>query len=285
MRRYYTYTVKKLVSVQHLVTIEYIETKPDFSYPEESHNFYEFIVVESGNITCKKEDSYVDLGKNDFLLIRPNTPHSYFIKDGKSANIIIICFKSKSSIISDLKDKYYLEPDNRELVKKILETARSAFVFPFDKKLTLKSNPRPGSQQLIENYIEEILINLFQLEIHKEKDVQIMTDTLGMKRSVSAEIVKILEDNLYGRITLADICETMYYSKTYLGNIFKEINGITVMQYYQNLKIKEASTLLKKDESIKSIAEKLCYESPQHFAKMFKQKTGKTPTEYRKKHK
>jgi AraC-like DNA-binding protein len=54
------------------------------------------------------------------------------------------------------------------------------------------------------------------------------------------------------------------------------------MQYYQALKIDEAKLLLNKKESITSVSEKLCFESPQYFAKVFKAKVGETPTKYRK---
>lgn len=57
--------------------------------------------------------------------------------------------------------------------------------------------------------------------------------------------------------------------------------GVTIMQYYQKLKIEEAKVLLRKKESIAAVSEKLCFESPQYFAKVFKTKVGKTPTKYR----
>jgi two-component system response regulator YesN len=53
------------------------------------------------------------------------------------------------------------------------------------------------------------------------------------------------------------------------------------MQYYQGLKIEEAKCLLGKKESITAVSENLSFENPQYFAKVFKQRTGKTPTEYR----
>jgi AraC-like DNA-binding protein len=74
----------------------------------------------------------------------------------------------------------------------------------------------------------------------------------------------------------------MFYSKTYLNGVFKEIKGVTIMQYYQDLKINEAKKLLTKKESISSVSEKLCFESPQYFSKAFKAKVGKTPTKYKK---
>lgn len=282
MKKYYTYTVKKLITVQRLVTIEHLEVEEDFFYPEESHPFYEFIFVEKGSILCKMQNTNVLLHKHDFLLIQPNDSHSYFIEEAEPTTILVVCFKSKSNIIPIISGVKHLYGELRESVNKILSEAKATFVFPFDEKLTLNSRPRLGSQQLIENYIEELLIKLVQLGTDNNQNIQIATNASEVKKSITAEITKILEKNIYSKLSLSDICTHMFYSKTYLNEIFKEIKGVTIMQYYQDLKIAEAKNLLKKKESITSISEKLCFESPQYFSKVFKARAGKTPMEYKK---
>ena len=282
MRKYYTYTVKKLITVQQLVTIEHLQVGKKFSYPEESHLFYEFIYVEKGRVFCKTAKGNVVLNEKEFFLIPPNFPHSYLVENEEDTTIVVVCFKSKSGIIQIINGVKHLEGDTEELIRKILAEAKETFVFPFDKKLTLKSNPRLGSQQLIENYIEELLIKLVQGATYNNQDFQIVANSLDVKNSIVNEIVKMLKQNIYTKITLTDICKQLFYSKTYLNNIFKENKGSTIMQYYQNLKIDEAKLLLRKRESIAAISEKLCFESPQHFSKAFKAKVGKTPTEYKK---
>ena len=282
MKKYYTYTVKKLITVQHLVTIEYLEVGANFFYPEESHAFYEFVYVEKGEITCKTEREEIILNEHDFFLIPPNFSHSYKVSEGKKATVLVVCFKSKSNIIPIISGVKHPRGEVRELIEKILAEARETFVFPFDKKLTLRAQPRLGSQQLIENYIEEVLIKLVQSVTYNNQNIQVATNASDVKNSITKEIVKLLEESIYSKITLSEICRQTFYSKTYLNAIFKELKGVTIMQYYQDLKINEAKKLLDKKESITSISEKLCFESPQYFAKAFKSRMGKTPTEYKK---
>ncbi len=93
----------------------------------------------------------------------------------------------------------------------------------------------------------------------------------------------MLKGALYSRITLTDISNRLFYSKTYLNSIFKESKGVTIMQYYRDLKIEESKRLLRKKESVTAVSEKLSFESPQYFVKVFKQRVGMTPKEYRKK--
>ncbi len=282
MKRYYTYTVKKLVTVQHLVTIEYLPIDAQFTFPEENHDFYEFVYIESGQILCHTNEDTIHLGENDLFLISPDTPHAYCAEEGQSAVILIVCFKSKSNMISLVNGKHDLNEDTSQLVKNILTEAKATFAFPFDEKLTLSDLPRLGSQQLIENYIEEMLIKLIQSVTYKQQDIRIAADTTDIRYSIAEEIKKILAGSLYTRISLEDISHSLLYSKTYLNDVFKEHTGNTIMRYYQELKLREAKRLLRNRESIAEIAEKLCFESPQYFAKAFKKHTGMTPSEYKK---
>lgn len=281
VKKYYTYTVKKIVTVQHLVTIEYLTIDPVFYHPKETHDFYEFVYVEKGEITCKTDDLGINLKENNFFLIPPETAHYYRAETGAEATVLVVCFKCKSNVLSAIKGICNLDSTTKSLIKKILSEAKSSFVFPFDKKLTLNNRPRIGSQQLIENYIEELLIKLFQNATY-ERDTVYVANTSDIKRSIAKEIKNILKGNIYSKISLHDISQSMLYSKTYLNDIFKELTGTTVMQYYQNLKIAEAKKLLCEGESVALISEKLCFESSQYFAKVFKRKTGLTPTEYKK---
>ena len=281
MKKYYTYTVKKLITVQEFISIEYFEVGTDFLRPDEAHTFYEFLFVEKGGFVCETQKERAVLEEGDFFLIPPNTVHhSFYAGNEENSVIICVCFKSKSGAIPIIGGKKHLRKEEVELIYKILAEARETFVFPFDKKLTLNSSPRLGSQQLIENYIEELLIRLVQQATYNSDKFQIAADSESSKKYVVGEIVKILKDGLYSKVTLSEISDRMFYSKTYLNSIFKEVNGITIMQYYQDLKIEEAKRLLGKMSSVTAVSEKLAFESPQYFAKVFKQRVGKTPTAY-----
>ncbi|MBQ4641058.1 MAG: helix-turn-helix transcriptional regulator [Oscillospiraceae bacterium] len=285
MKRYYTFTVKKLVNVQHLVTIEYLQMGADFSYPEEIHDFYEFVFVEKGKIFCKTDEGQVSLEKHDFFLISPNTAHSYCVQNQTPSTVVIVCFKSNSGIIATAKGVHHLEDELIQLINNILSEAKETFVFPLDKKLTLNDHPRLGSQQLIENYIEELLIKLVQTATYQREIIQVMSNLQDIRKSIVKEIKQLLNDHIYTKITLSDISRQLLYSKTYLNDIFKDATGMTIMHYYQHLKVQKARQHLEKQESVYRVAEQLNFDTPQYFARIFKQKTGMTPTEYKRQHK
>jgi len=64
---------------------------------------------------------------------------------------------------------------------------------------------------------------------------------------------------------------------------FRAATGTTLMDYAQNLRIEEAKRLLESSEiSFDTIASNVGYENPSFFRRLFKRRTGLTPSNYRR---
>ncbi len=281
MKKYFNYTVKKAVSVKNLVTLEYLNLSPSFTYPQEVHDFYEFAYVDSGSLVCQCDNQEIVLNKNDFFLISPSVSHGYLIKKDKTASVFIVCFNCKSDILSAISGISTLDATQKDMVSKILAESQKAFQFPFDKKLVLLKNPVFGAQQLIESTIEELLISLVRLKISKSTDIKMVNSDTELKNSLVEDVINLLKENLESELTLDDVCKKTFYSKTYLNNLFKKHLGMPIMRYYVNLKINQSKKLLKEEFTISEISEKLCFGSPNYFSKVFKHHVGSTPSEYK----
>lgn len=90
---------------------------------------------------------------------------------------------------------------------------------------------------------------------------------------------KIKEEGLPTVKYLADIIQL---SPSYLSDILKRETGKNTQEHIHFYLIEEAKNyLINTDKNINEIAYHLGFEYPQYFNKLFKQKTGKTPMEYR----
>ena len=66
-------------------------------------------------------------------------------------------------------------------------------------------------------------------------------------------------------------------------SLFHERYGVSPQEYLLSARIDRAKELLKnKDESIKSVALSVGIENSLYFSRLFKKKTGVTPTEFAK---
>ncbi len=283
MTKYFNHRIKKAVVVEALVTIESLDISAAFTYPEEIHDFYELVYIDSGAIILNREDKRIELSQGDFYLIRPGKLHYYCAKEGTSASIFIVCFRSGSQALSILDKKLTLTKDTKAIVYEMIKESKNAFVFPFDRKLKLLASPLFGAQQLVEESIERLLIQLIREESMANENIKFVMNTRELENNLVNDIISVLKGSLYSRISLEEISRQTFYSKTFLNGIFKKNTDCSIMQYYGSLKIEEAKKLLREGNSPSQISGKLQFESPTYFTKVFKKYTGITPSEYKKK--
>ncbi len=85
-----------------------------------------------------------------------------------------------------------------------------------------------------------------------------------------------------GLPTVAYCANELHLSPNYFGDLIKKETGKTAQEYIQSKIIDAAKTrIFDADKTINEIAYELGFKYPQHFARLFKQKTGMTPNEYR----
>jgi len=85
-----------------------------------------------------------------------------------------------------------------------------------------------------------------------------------------------------GLPTVKYLAEQIHLSSSYLSDLLKKETGKNAQDHIHFYLIKEGKNrLLSTNKSVAEIAYALGFDYPQYFNKLFKQKTGKTPTEFR----
>ena len=98
------------------------------------------------------------------------------------------------------------------------------------------------------------------------------------------EIINYTKEHIYEGLTVNQLAEIAGYDRTYFSVIFKKHFKQSPKQYILNEKIKAAQLLFTNEKmSISDIAEKLSFLSGMYFSRIFKKKTGLTPSDYKRK--
>ena len=89
----------------------------------------------------------------------------------------------------------------------------------------------------------------------------------------------MMEDHIFGNLDMEEISRQLGISYTHFRSIFKNYSGQSPYQYYLNLKINKAKELLETGEyAVKEVAHDLSFENQYYFSRLFKKKTGVSPS-------
>lgn len=127
-----------------------------------------------------------------------------------------------------------------------------------------------------------IALKMIGLELIDDKKI-ILVERI---KTIIIELVHYTDSQI--KVNLSDfLSQKLDYNYTYLANLFSEVKGTTIEQFYLAHKIEMVKELLIYDElNLSEIAHKLHYSSVAHLSNQFKKITGLTPSHFKKlKHK
>lgn len=83
-------------------------------------------------------------------------------------------------------------------------------------------------------------------------------------------------------LSLDTLGEVAHLHPTYLSRIFKEVTDVNLSEYITDVRMQKASELLEGTNlKVNEVMKHVGYQKSQHFSKLFKEKFGVTPKEYR----
>ena len=187
--------------------------------------------------------------------------------------------------------------DNDELTAdgSISEFMKSLNV-PFNR-LTLLSDHTELSQLIRDlrqefhqtgTHHEEILDAKLRTILYKYSDAYHLETQLSDKLKVHRPLFHEIRNGIYSqhspKKTVSELAEDASLSVSYFQHIYKELFGVPVIQDIIRSRIERACYLLTvTPDSIAHIAESCGYENVEHFNRQFKEITGFSPNQYRKK--
>ncbi len=264
-----------LIRVQDLVTIHYYEIDADYRFEGEEHPFWEIVYIDNGAIHARNGEEDWQASAGEILFHAPKTFHCAEGNGQDQGHIFIISFSSRSPAMEQFRDlRLQLPPQLRILISGIMREASACYDMETNG-LSPLPNPLPGGDQMIRNYLEQLLIALYR-ELQQRSAAPVAQD-------LPSEIILYLNSRIYGTLSMAELCEQMHYGKTRLSHLFKQETGQSVMEYYRRLKISEAKRLLREESyTVAEISEMLCFDTPQYFSIAFKREAALTPGQYRR---
>lgn len=281
-------TMKNSITVNEVYSLHYFKYCKRFDIEGESHDFWEFLYVDAGEVNAVAGDKTYHLKQGEAIFHKPGEFHNIYTED-RFANSIVISFSSKSKPMNFFKEKILTFSEyERSILGLIIDEASVAYPDTLNEVFAYslgenKSN-RIGSDQVIRQNLELLLLSLVRRgETGKRKEYgvgQTVKNSVQQDRIVD-NIKKFVAEHLYTDFTLSDLSRELFFSKTYLKEVFRKKTGTSINQYRIGLKLDEAKRLIsQKNHTFTEIAYKLGFTSVHYFSRVFKTHTGASPSEY-----
>ena len=113
---------------------------------------------------------------------------------------------------------------------------------------------------------------------------KLLYDRNKMPKNIHVENMKcFIMEHYTKNLTVANIAEQVNLNPVYCGALFKKIEGRTIAEFINQVRINKAVTLLESDEyTIGEVAEETGFIDIYYFSNMFKKTVGLSPSTYKK---
>lgn len=108
-----------------------------------------------------------------------------------------------------------------------------------------------------------------------------LPDELYGSKGVIQNVKRMLDKEYAKSWSLDLIAGEVNLNKIYLGRIFRDHTGMTIMNYLKSVRLAKAKELLLRGMNVHEVALAIGIDDPSYFGRIFKQETGISPAQYK----
>lgn len=133
-------------------------------------------------------------------------------------------------------------------------------------------------------YMYEVLVRLAEIWLMMCQNIRLPVESAPSATNMRMQrFLRYIEQHYAEEITLADLAASANVSKSECLRCFKQSMQTSPYKYLVEYRLLQAAMLLKSsNENIAGIANRVGFQLVSHFSKCFREKTGQTPTQYRR---
>lgn len=302
------------IQISAIRHFEKIQVERDLIFKYHTADCWTLYLIDSGSVDFYYGTSGRILRKNDFTVVEPYSELSSVSMSHMSARMIRLDIESPDNSLLFFTKKSFNSGELNPLLEKAISEIDAADMV-YDGHLQSFGNAYMADT-LARNIIEQFLIeskrkyyterqfsayyvipkfknewecqnanHRFYKDLLNNRALYSIYNEHTEKENAGThhieEIKKYLKDNVYSNLSLDDLVDHFHFSKTYICRIFKNAVSETVIEYYTQLKMKEAQRLIGEQKyNFTQIAMMLKFSSVNYFSLTFKRYFGFSPSEY-----
>ena len=270
------YRITKNIDIESLTTFHYFEFDDSFVDHFESHEPWEMVYIDRGECYIVADDRRFLLSQGELYFHKPFERHKLEMSRGSYPNVLILTFSTASRAMCYFEGrKLQASLSTKQHIAAILHEATHTFEEPFhvpyEGNLELKrDNALWGGEQTILLRLELMLIELVRNNRYYAESPrrfygkELVTDDFCLR------VIAFMEQFLYEKFSMDDLCRELSFSKSYISKRFVSVCGVSVMEYFNMMKVGECKRLIRETEkNFQEISDSLGFSSAHYFSTIF----------------
>ncbi len=247
----------------------YVKNNRQNEIPPHWHEGLEILRIKKGACTVTIDDTQVYTKEGDVVVVNSNQLHVIRVSMEECLyEVLGLEYNFCKAWDFSLDKFYYKNLINDQRINEL-----------FDK--IAKENY--GQKSFFQAIITSGCIEILGLLSRKYNTPKSVSNATLEKIQIVRQMMQYISNRFYSQNILKDLSELLKYNPYYLTHIFSKITGITVKDYQMEIRFKYAKKmLLQNNLSIFEIAENCGYANATSFTLAFRNRTGKTPLEYKR---
>ena len=230
------------------------------------HNVWQGSFILSGRCEIEVDGTRSAVGPDDFVFIFPEEYHESFDTDDDEYEL----FDIKFSAIEGIDRKFV--PN----IPTVINVRNTAGIISSLERLSRSKALGKSTTSLI--YLVELLMLLTEESVRTEQAVSVQTD---MDLSIE-QAVEYISLHYHEQITIDELASLVHVSPSHFAATFKETTGVSPIELLIRTRISRAKEFLEfTNFPTKRIAAECGFNSTQYFARLFCQRVGLSPKQYR----
>ena len=282
MRTYRKYKLDRIVSVQEIVSADYVQGVQIGGKVHTHQDAWEICFCLEGEMVYEQAGREIPLRTGQMIFTAPGVAHDSHIFDPEAINFFI-SFTCSDVYIQILRQRVMrINISQHRLLEQLLEELRDAFELKNNRlriwKFAPDQNCPLGAEQMICCYLEQLLIGTLRTITAKNGSTNV---TEALESDLVNRINSYINCHLHENITVEDLCRELHYGRSKIFAVYKKTTGTCINAYITEQRLERARQLLEKGNcTVTKVAEQAGFTSLQYFSRKFTEVNGVTPSKY-----
>lgn len=248
------------------------------------HYVFELLLILSDGVQIDLDEERYSVPRDTVIMYSHTDLHRAIARRNHTYDRYILYFCPEeidifSSEQTHLLECFYHRPSHASPILPLTPEQKTVLLPLFEalNRVYNQPQPLPGDTLLERTLVCQILIYLNR---YYRAYNNLPEMTAGADTRVIYKVLTYIAEHYTEKLTLSDLAQQVFLSNHYLCRRFKQVVGISPMDYVANLRMTKAKELLIQGISVEETCARVGYGNLSHFSRQFHQKTGMSPRQY-----